>query len=184
MLKSGLKMEQVKKIAAQTTASVDTLDSVVRYIARRLRREQIIDYAVHVATQVLHIYQQSHPGDDRARRALSAAVSHSLGAPTTEESLWTVCRAAGAAAAVVTHDKAAYHALQAAVEAAKAASFSLIWPRRTHPEAVEGMVKVVRHSLEALSEKHGRPLEELTTGFLTYGLYLLSEPFLGEDLIR
>ena len=52
-------------------------------VARLLRREDQIRYAIYAARKVLHIYEEKYPNDDRPKRAIDAAEKY-LNEPTEE----------------------------------------------------------------------------------------------------
>ena len=65
-----LSLEQVEKIVAEEVpASEAVLDDVVRFLARRMQREQIIDYAVRVAEDVLCMSSHTLTTTDQGKQS-------------------------------------------------------------------------------------------------------------------
>ena len=52
------------------------LDWAKWIIARLLDKENKIRYAIYAATQVIHLYEDKYPGDDRPKKAIQAAKNY------------------------------------------------------------------------------------------------------------
>ena len=104
--------EAVKIIAALMP---DKFEWANWLITRILSRRQNIDYAIHAASLVLHLYEDKYPGSDAPRNAINAARAVlACDTPTTRA-------AAKAAAAAYTAARAAPSAASNARAAAAAA---------------------------------------------------------------
>jgi len=82
----------------------DHLEWVNWMLLRLLTKENKIRYAIYAATQVLHIFEKKYPGDDRPRKAITAARNY-VKNPVNKD-----------AATAATADSAAYAAADSATD--------------------------------------------------------------------
>jgi len=94
-----------------TCIAEDHLDWVNWIITRLLNNENRVRYAIYAARQVINIYEDKYPGDDRPRKAIQAAKKY-LKNPSKENAANT---------ANTAHAAHAAHAAYAAAYAAYAA---------------------------------------------------------------
>ena len=107
----GRKNKSYKALFSECLAG-DHLDWANWMLVRLLNKENKIRYAIYAAEQVIKIYEDKYPGDDRPRNAIQAAKRY-LKNPSDENAAYAAADAADAA------DAAAYAAR--AVDAARAA---------------------------------------------------------------
>jgi hypothetical protein len=88
-------------------------------LVRLMTKKQAVEYAIYAAEQVLSIYEDKYPKDDRPRKAIEAAKGYLAGRGTAH----TAARAAYAAAYAARAACAAYAAAYAA-RAAYAAAYA------------------------------------------------------------
>jgi len=90
-------------------------------LVRLMTKKQAVEYAIYAAEQVLSIYEDKYPKDDRPRKAIEAAKGYLAGRGTAH----TAARAAYAAAYAARAACAAYAAYAArAARAAYAAAYA------------------------------------------------------------
>jgi hypothetical protein len=163
------------------------------FIVRVLTRPQYLAYAIYAAEQVIDLYEQRYPKDDRPRRAIEAAKAVLANdTPSNRKAAWVASEAASAvglaasavglaASAVGLAAEAACGAAEAACGAARAA----VWAARAAGWAAEaaGLAAKAAGAAEAAcgagraasaAEAAGlAAVEAMQTKILTYGLSLL-----------
>ena len=99
----GKKFEPIK-ILDQLIAE-NKLDWANWFIVRIMNREQRIKYAIFAAEQVLYIYEEKYPDDNRVRKAIDNAKKCLIN-PNKDAAAWLVVSAWVAAWAVSATDAA------------------------------------------------------------------------------
>jgi len=95
----------------------DKFDWANWLIVRCTTHEQKIRYAIFAAEQVIKIYEDKYPTDDRPRKAIEAARNYLIDPSEENKNAADAAYASARAAAYVT-DAAAYAAARAAADAA------------------------------------------------------------------
>ena len=118
-----------------------------------MTRPQYLDYALFAAEQVLPIYEQQYPGDDKPRLAINAArkcIANDT--PANRDAAGAAARAAGAAARAA--GAAAWAARDAAWAARAAAGAAGAAAGAAGAAARDAMHEtILNHGLEVLTEK-------------------------------
>jgi len=146
--------------------SDDKLDWANWVIVRLMSHEQQVRYAIYAAEQVIEIYEQEYPNDDRPRKAIEAAKNYldnpSEAAAEAAKVAWAVAKAAAwaaeaADAAEVAAEVAAWaaDAARAAEAAAEAAAWAAAWAARAAGVVTfeEMLTKILNHGIQILTEE-------------------------------
>uniref|UniRef100_A0A6M3LXJ5 Imm-5-like domain-containing protein n=1 Tax=viral metagenome TaxID=1070528 RepID=A0A6M3LXJ5_9ZZZZ len=94
----------------------DHLEWVNWMLLRLLTKENKIRYAIYAATQVLHIFEKKYPGDDRPRKAITAARNYVKNPVNKDAATAATADSAAYAAAYAYADSAAYAAADSATD--------------------------------------------------------------------
>ena len=111
-------------------------------IVRCMDRKQYIEYAIFAAEQVIDVYEEAYPEDDRPRKAIEAA-QHCLKRNTVKNR--SAARSA-AASAVRSAESTGWSAASAGWSAASAASAARSAGWRMHKEIIRKGIEIMRRN--------------------------------------
>ena len=120
------KRRQVDDILKEVIRTKNYLDGALA-LSLLMTQKQRVAWAIYSAEQVLHIFEDKYPNDDRPRKAIEAAkawLKHPSDAADAANAAHAAAYAANAANAANAADDAAHDAVRAAANAAHAAAYA------------------------------------------------------------
>jgi hypothetical protein len=134
------------------------------FITRILKKLELVKYAVFAAEQVLYLYENKYPDDDRPRKAIEAAKKY-INDPSSENASSAASTSASAAASSASASSAAAAYASAVYASASAAASSA----SAAAEASSAAASSASAAAEAASNA------ELKTKIINYGLSLIED---------